>query len=114
MRIDLLVQSAPLGLGASCNALRFAKAALAAGHAIGRVFFYQDAVAIGNRFLDDERDLRVEWVALSNDGGFELAVCVAAAARRGVVGDTLADGFVIVGLGQLIEAMERSDRLVSF
>ena len=114
MRINLLVQGAPFATSASVNALRFATAALAAGHAIGRVFFYKEAVAVGNRFASDDDGVRAGWVALSAEGGFELAICIAAAARRGIVPDSLAEGFAIVGLGQLIEAMEDGERLVSF
>ena len=115
MRISLLVQGAPYTTSAPLNALHFARATLAAGHEVGRVFFYKDAVAVANRFAADEQGLRAGWTALATDGAFELAVCIAAAVRRGIVeDDSLADGFVIVGLGQLIEAMEESDRLVSF
>ena len=115
MRINLLVQG---GLGTASGpiaAQRFAEAALDAGHAIGRVFFYKDAVAVGNRFVPAERGLRDGWRELASRGGFELVVCVAAAERRGIVeGKSLAEGFAIVGLGQLIEAMESGDRLVTF
>ena len=114
MRINLLVQNAPFATSALPNALRFARAALAGGHVIDRVFFYKEAVVIGNRFASDEDGVRAGWVALAAEGGFELAICIAAAARRGIVADTLADGFAIVGLGQLIEAMETGDRLVGF
>ena len=70
---------------------------------------------MANRLAADEQNLRKGWVTLASDASFELAVCIAAAGRRGIVEDTsLADGFVIVGLGQLIEAMEESDRLVCF
>jgi tRNA 2-thiouridine synthesizing protein D len=41
-------------------------------------------------------------------------VCVAAALRRGIVADSLAPGFRISGLGQLIDAGIKSDRLVVF
>lgn len=114
MRISLLVQGGPCTTSAPLNALHFARATLAAGHEVGRVFFYKDAVSVANRFASDDQGLRSGWATLSADGGFELAVCISAAGRRGVVEDSLADGFVIVGLGQLIEAMEESDRLVSF
>ena len=115
MRIDLLVQGAPLATGAPERALKFAHAAVQAGHRIGRVFFYNDAVAVANRFASDESGIRAEFAELAGEAQFELAVCVTAAGRRGIVaGETLADGFVIVGLGQLIEAIEDSDRLLSF
>lgn len=114
MRIDLLVQGAPLETGAPGRALAFADAVLEAGHRIGRVFFYKDAVAVGNRFASDDVGVCAGWTELAARHGFELAVCVAAASRRGIVDESLAPGFSIVGLGQLIEAAESGDRLVSF
>ena len=55
------------------------------------------------------------WAKLAGEHGFELAVCVAAAERRGIVEDeSLAEGFAVVGLGQMVEAMEASDRVVTF
>ena len=115
MRIDLLVQGAPLTTGAPERALKFARAAIAAGHRIRRIFFYNDAVDIANRFAADERRIRADLAQLAIEGDFELAVCVTAAGRRGVVADdSLAEGFTIVGLGQLVETIEESDRLVSF
>lgn len=115
MRISLLVQGNPHTTQAVANALGFAEAAAAAGHALERVFFYKDAVLVANRLAADEVRLRERWQALAGRAGFELAVCVAAAGRRGVAeGGSLAPGFAIVGLGQLVQAMEASDRLVTF
>ena len=115
MRFDLLVQGAPLATGAPERALRFARAAVDAGHEIGRVFFYNEAVSVANRLATDDAGTRDHFAQLAAQAGFELAVCVTAAARRGILAEeSLADGFVIVGLGQLIESIEDSDRLVSF
>lgn len=114
MRIDLLVQGAPLETGAPGCALAFAQAVLDAGHRIGRIFFYKDAVTVGNRFASDGDGVREGWTELAAQHGFELAICVAAASRRGIADESIAPGFSIVGLGQLIEAAESSDRLVSF
>ena len=115
MRFDLLVQGAPLTTGAPERALRFARAVVDARHQIGRIFFYNEAVAVANRFAADDSGTRDRLAELASEAEFELAVCVTAAARRGILeGESLADGFVIVGLGQLIEAIEESDRLVSF
>ena len=114
MRISLLIQGAPCSTAAPQRALRFARAACAAGHALGRVFFYKDAVAIASRFGDDG-GARDDWTAFAAQRGIELAVCVSAAARRGIVdGESLAAGFAIAGLGQFIEALEDGDRLVAF
>ncbi|MDE0659326.1 MAG: sulfurtransferase complex subunit TusD [Gammaproteobacteria bacterium] len=115
MRFDLLVQGAPLATGAPERALKFARAAIGAGHRVGRMFFYDDGVSVANRFAADESGVRTQLAQLAAQAHFELAVCVTAAGRRGIrAGESLADGFVIVGLGQLIEAIEESDRLVSF
>lgn len=115
MRFDLLVQGAPLATGAPERALRFAQAAVDTGHRIGRIFFYNEAVTVANRFAADESGTRKHLAQMASEAGFELAVCVTAAARRGILAnESLADGFVIVGLGQLIAAIEDSDRLVSF
>jgi len=115
LRIDLLVQGAPLTTGAPERALKFARAAIEAGHRIGRIFFYNDGVTVANRFAADETGARADLVQLSAQAEFELAVCVTAAGRRGVrANESLAEGFTIVGLGQLVEAIEDSDRLVSF
>lgn len=95
--------------------MKFARAAIGAGHRIGRIFFYDDAVTVANRFAADESGTREDLARLAAQSNFELAVCVTAAGRRGIrTGESLAEGFVIVGLGQLIEAIEEGDRLVSF
>ena len=115
MRIALLVQGAPHFNRAPTSALAFARAAVAAGHAISRAFFYKDGVILANRFNGDTEDLRTDWTTLAEGAAFELAVCVASGERRGIrEGETLSDGFEVVGLGQFIEAVETSDRLVSF
>ena len=97
--------------------MQFAHAAVAAGHEVRRVFFYKDAVAIGNRFADDKQGLRAAWIDFGSRHGAELVLCVAAAERRGVgvvEKHTLAEGFLLRGLGVLVETMAESDRLVSF
>ena len=79
------------------------------------MFFYNDAVSVANRFAADETGTRTDLAQLAAQAEFELAVCVTAAGRRGVrANESLAEGFTIVGLGQLVEAIEDSDRLVSF
>lgn len=109
-------------------ALRFAQAAVAKGHAIHRVFFYHAAVNIANSLAvqpQDERDTAAEWAAFATEHGIELAVCVAAALRRGVLSDddavryeriaaNVKAPYQIVGLGQLVEAAIVADRFITF
>jgi tRNA 2-thiouridine synthesizing protein D len=124
----LAVYGAPYSSQASSSALRFARAATAAGHGIERVFFYHDGVTVANASIvapQDEVDLPREWTALAGEHKFELAVCIAASLKRGIVNEseqqryetpsaTLKPGFEIVGLGQLIDAVLNSDRLLTF
>ena len=114
MRFGLLIQGGALATGAAPTALGFAQAAVEAGHEVRRVFFYKDAVAIGNRFAADERGVRAAWAEFGKRHDVELVLCVGSAQRRGVVEETVAEGFQLAGLGLLVEAMIEADRLISF
>jgi tRNA 2-thiouridine synthesizing protein D len=98
------------------SALRFTKAALAKGHSIYRIFFYQDAVRLADgRQLSEQSS---DWARLASQHNLELSVCVGAATRRGLINETetqsIQPGFEVVGLGQLIDAVLHSDRIVTF
>lgn len=124
----LNIAGAPYASSAPLSALRFAKAALAAGHKIQRVFFYQEGVTLANGLScppQDEINLTKEWQKLAAEHQLELAVCVAAAHKRGIVDakeaaryglehHNLAEGFVLTGLGQLVDGMANADRTVTF
>ena len=87
MRIALLIQGAPRSTDAAVAALRFARAALEAGHRIHRAFFHKDGVCIANRFVAlpaDEPDVATEWLEFGESHDVELTVCVAASARKTV------------------------------
>ena len=69
----------------------------------------------------DEFNYGRAWTEFSAKNEIELAVCIANASRRGIVEDknsdkvnSLAKGFELVGLGQLIDAISNSDRYVEF
>jgi len=117
MKFSVLVNEGPFTHQASDSAYHFVKAALAKGHEIGRVFFYHDGVNNANRLSSpqqDDRNIVKLWGQLAKEHKLDLVVCVAAALRRGIKDDVLAEGFRISGLGQLIEAGMDSDRLVVF
>jgi tRNA 2-thiouridine synthesizing protein D len=110
------------------SALRFARAAVANGHQIHRVFFYHAGVDLADSLIvtpQGERDAGDDWARFATEHGVELAVCIAAALRRGVLSDqesqrydrtaaNLKAPFQIVGLGQMIEAAIEADRFVTF
>lgn len=118
-------------LGAPCSshaAFRFAVAVLATGHEIDRIFFYEDGVYCASSFntpADGESNDTAAWQALGKTHQLDLAVCVSASMRRGLLTDSeakkknqaqgnIAEGFQIAGLGQLIDASLQADRLVTF
>ncbi len=115
---------------ATRRALRFAQAALAAGHEILRIFIYQDGVHSASTNLippQDESDLPAEWQAFIQEHQLDAVVCIAAALRRGVLDSqevqrhgrpgtaaVLREGWGLSGLGQLHEAAQQADRLICF
>ncbi len=117
MKFGILVNEGPFTHQASDSAYRFVVAALAKGHEIYRVFFYNDGVYNGNKLLEpqsDDRNLVTLWSTLGKEHGIDLVVCVAAALRRGVKDEILQEGFRISGLGQMVEAGIQADRMVVF
>lgn len=118
----LLITSAPSSIYA-WHALGLAQALKVKNEAF-HVFFYQDGVAVANSLQwspDDQRNLTVEWQKLS----VRLPVCVSAALARGITDQenaqrhqiqahNLATGFELVGLGELADAVQSTDRLIQF
>lgn len=113
---------------ASTLAQRFIKALAPGVHQVEQVFFYHDGVyqADSNRApAQDDPQAIASWQSLAADGQFALNVCIAAAARRGVLSASeaerhgkpaanLAEGFELVGLGVFIEGLINADRVVTF
>ncbi|MDD2945602.1 sulfurtransferase complex subunit TusD [Acinetobacter haemolyticus] len=118
----LLITSAPTSIYA-WHALGLAQA-LHAKNQPFRVFFYQDGVAVANALQwvpDDQRNLTEEWQKLA----IRLPVCVSAALARGISDEenakrhqisqhNLAQGFELVGLGELADAVQSTQRLIQF
>jgi tRNA 2-thiouridine synthesizing protein D len=117
MKFGILVNEGPYNHQASDSAYLFAKAAIEKGHQIDRVFFYHDGVNNATKLTEppqDDRHIVNRWTKLAEEHGVDLVVCVAAGLRRGLVEANLAPGFRISGLGQLVEAGIRCDRVVTF
>lgn len=128
MIFSVNVQAPPYSSEASYSAYQFCKALLLQGHHLHRVFFYHDGTYNATNLAapqQDELDLYSAWQALAREHKVELIVCIAAALKRGVLDQeesiryqkaafNLAEGFMLGGLGQLVEAAVNSDRLVTF
>ena len=121
MRYTLLVLTPPDAGSSPYHALAFARALVDAGHELACVFFFNEGVltALSNtEGAQDENDLRAGWSSLAESNDIELHACVASAARFGVSQrgetDRLQAGFVVSGLGELVEATGTSDRVMTF
>jgi tRNA 2-thiouridine synthesizing protein D len=112
----------------SRRALLFAQAALAGGHEIVRLFFYQDGVySASNNIVtpQDEQDIARQWREFVSQHQLDGVVCIAAALRRGVLNTeeamryqrsavNLDAPWALSGLGQLHDAAQTADRLICF
>jgi tRNA 2-thiouridine synthesizing protein D len=112
----------------SRRALLFAQAALADGHEIVRLFFYQDGVYNASASVvtpQDEQDLPMQWRNFVIEHQLDGVVCIAAALRRGVLNEEEAQRYQreavavgapweLSGLGQLHDAVQDADRLICF
>lgn len=128
MSISILVLGAPFESQACYTAYRYALAALESGICVERVFFYQSGIHTASNLActpQDEHNLYIDWQNLKKTYQLDLVVCIAAAARRGMIDKNeakrhnkhtgnMADEFELSGLGQLIEAFANSDRLITF
>ena len=112
----------------SRRALLFAQAALAGGHEIVRLFFYQDGVYSASNTIvapQDEQDIARQWREFVSAHQLDAVVCIAAALRRGVLDSEEATRYQrsavnleapweLSGLGQLHDAIQAADRLICF
>lgn len=124
----LVIEGPAYGTQSARAAYQFALALLEEGHTLTRVFFYQDGVYNGSALTapaSDEFDVVSAWQQLAKQHQIELQTCVAAALRRGIVGEqeaaqnqlsanNLAEGFEQAGLGGLAEALLTADRVIQF
>jgi len=128
MNYSLVILGAPYSTQSATTALNFTKALLKNGHQIYRIFFYHDAVHNGSGLSappQDELNIPTEWQKLKKDHSIDLVICIAAAVKRGILdtnearrheksSSNLSDCFELSGLGQLVDATEHSDRVITF
>lgn len=129
MHYALLVTGSPYQTKACHSALKFLKAALLnKENTLEGVFFYEDAVLIGNALTQpprDEFDVKKAWVELTNEHKVPLYLCIAASVRRGIINETesqryelpqhsLSEGFQLEGLGTFVELMNSTTKIIQF
>ena len=118
----LLITSAPTSIYA-WHALGLAQALQAKNQAF-RVFFYQDGVSVANALQwtpDDQRHLTEEWQKAGHSLTGLCQCCLGSGyyrsgqcKRHQISQHNLAQGFELVGLGELADAVQSAQRLVQF
>jgi tRNA 2-thiouridine synthesizing protein D len=128
MKFSLLVLNSPHASQAGDSAWQFARAAVAEGHSVYRVFFYHEGVYHGSELgvcPQDEQNRVLRWAEFAYSNDTSLVLCISSAVKRGLLDaseanrhDKLATSmhpaFALAGLGELIDASAHSDRLLSF
>jgi len=126
VKFTLQINSSPYQSNAGRTACEFIIAAVAGGHQVLQVFFYHDGIYHALKYAtppDDEFSQIQQWQVLAKEYQIDLAVCISAAQRRGLLcsdeawrqgkqDNDLADGFRIAGLGQLLAATQEADRFI--
>lgn len=117
MKFSVAIYAAPSSATAR-TALEFVRSAIASGHQIHRLFFFNEGA--GNGALSgSDADISHDWAQLVTRHALDAVVCVNSAQKLGISidgksGRPLREGFVIGGLGQLIDGAINTDRFVTF
>ena len=128
MRYAIQISASPYQSNTGQSAYQFITALLAQGHEVSVVFFYHEGIYHAfkhNTPPDDEINLTECWSTLAKDHQVDLMVCISSAQRRGLLAqdeakrqgkhdDDLAPGFRIGGLGQWLDAIIGSERILKF
>ena len=124
----MVVYAPPYSNEAATSALKFSQAVIAKGHFLYRVFFFSDGVHNANSLAitpQDEINLQAEWHDLIYEQDIDSVVCVTSGLKRGVIDSresekrgldcsSMMPSSEFSGLGQLIDAYAKSDRVLSF
>lgn len=104
------------------TAYQFALDVLASEHHLIGVFFYQQGVINGGKYISfpsDEVNVQHLWQELNKDHQLSLHLCSTAAEKFGLFPaeivnpeTELAEGFSLSGLGELAALINKADKLV--
>ena len=128
LNYSILVTSPPYDNDAGSSALSFIQHAIAQGHSVDHVFFYQQGIYHANSYIappNDEINLHDAWCVLHRQYEVRLLVCITAALKRGVTdvshgaehditGSNLRAPFEQAGLGEFFSSLHACDHVVQF
>lgn len=124
----LVISGAPYTSQAPQSALAFAKALIAGGHRLDRVFLYGDGVYLASGLVTPPSD-EVNWTQVWSEFLMQTrtpaVACIASALRRGILdsaeqtryeqpASNIAEPFEMAGLGDWVEATMTSSRILYF
>lgn len=123
MKFSIVIGSDPFATQSGVTALQLCRAIIAANHQVYRIFFFQQGVLQANsysRVEGSECDLHAEWQQLATTHKIDMVACVASALKRGILdqqeakqaSSNLSNACVLGGLGQYIDAVLNSDRVI--
>lgn len=124
----LVISGAPYTSQAPQSALAFARALVAAGHKLDRVFLYGDGVYLASCLAtppSDELNWAQAWSEFLMETRTPAVACIASALRRGILdraeqtryeqpASNIAEPFELAGLGDWVEATLSSSRILYF
>lgn len=128
MKFSIILHSSTQQSAGAHSALLFVETALSMGHEIYRVFFSGDgtyaasSLAVVGRHEDD---IPARWQQLAATHDFEIVACISAAIKRGIISEeeaarhgkqglNLQADIQLAGLGEYIDAVAHSDRVITF
>ena len=106
MEISLIIRTRPESAHRIAIARRFIQTAIEQGHTIRQCFFQSEGVLAAT-----QPEQAMVWQEISDHTQAELLLCSQAAEEHAINAES---PFKIGGLGALVEAAVRSDRVVSF
>ena len=106
MEISLIIRTRPDDAHRLAQACRFIRTATEQGHTIRQCFFQSEGVLAATH-----PEAYEGWCRVAEASGAELLLCSQAAEAYDITANT---PFVIGGLGALVEAGVKADRVISF
>lgn len=106
MEISLIIRTPPESAHRIAIARRFIQTAIEQGHTIRQCFFQSEGVLAAT-----QPEQAMAWQQIAHHAQAELLLCSQAAEEHAINAES---PFKIGGLGALVEAAVRSDRVVSF
>jgi len=128
MLFTVVISGAPYTTPAPYTALRFAESAIASGHGIHRIFLHGDGVLCASTLTvcpSGKLNVCEKWQAFIAENKIDTVACISSALKRGIINEeesarhskpssNLSPAVHLSGLGQLIESINLSDRVICF